>query len=322
MNQIFKINIEHLTLEQVNTLFAPHEKNLDVLRDFYHLEINYRNSELSFECGDVKRANQLEDVLEYMIHNVLDDKLLNETEIISACKLAKQQRLSKLEELTKELVSKTVNGKPIYPKTIGQASLYKAMKEKDIVFALGVAGTGKTYLSVVYAVSLLKKGVIEKIILTRPAVEAGESLGFLPGDLKEKVDPYLRPLYDALHDTLGVEATDKLMEKEIIEIAPLAYMRGRTLENAFIILDEAQNTTRAQLKMFLTRMGFHSKIIVTGDVTQIDLIKKKDSGLLTSKEILSKIEGIAFVELTSLDVVRHPLVQKIIDAYEKHGDVQ
>lgn len=322
MNQNHIISLESLNSEQVNILFAPQEKNLDVLRDYYNVDIMYRNSELSFHCEDEKKANQLENVIQYMIHCVMDDKVLSETEIISACKLAKWQRLDKLEELTKEIVSKTVNGKPIYPKTIGQASLYKSMKEKDIVFALGVAGTGKTYLSVMYAVSLLKKGAVEKIILTRPAVEAGESLGFLPGDLKEKVDPYLRPLYDALHDALGIEQTDRLLEKEVIEIAPLAYMRGRTLDNAFIILDEAQNSTRAQLKMFLTRMGFHSKIIVTGDITQIDLIKKKDSGLLTSREILSGIEGIAFVELTSLDVVRHPLVQKIIDAYEKYEDVQ
>lgn len=312
------ISLEELNVDQINTLFAPQDKNLDVLRSFYEVEINFRDNELIIDHGDDKTFHQIEDVIDYLTDCVKRNKTINETEIISACKLGRHQKLDKLRELSKEIISKTVNGKPIYPKSLGQSYLYKSMKEKDIVFALGVAGTGKTYLSVMYAVSLLKRGEVEKIILTRPAVEAGETLGFLPGDLKEKVDPYLRPLYDALHDALGVESTDRMLEKGIIEIAPLAYMRGRTLENAFIILDEAQNSTKAQLKMFLTRMGFRSKIVVTGDVTQIDLIKKRDSGLLSAKEILGRIEGISFVELTSLDVVRHPLVQRIIDAYEEY----
>ena len=236
------------------------------------------------------------------------------------CRLAKLHRLHELSLTYQKPIGKTVNGKLIYPKTIGQRYLFQCMCKSEIVFASGVAGTGKTYLAVVYAASLLKKGEIRKIILTRPAVEAGENLGFLPGDLKEKVDPYLRPLYDALYDTLGQEQVEKLLEKEVIEIAPLAYMRGRTLDNAFIILDEAQNTTRAQMKMFLTRMGFHSRIVITGDVTQIDLIKKKDSGLLNAKQLLEGIEGISFVELTSLDVVRNPLVQKIIERYEQEEE--
>ena len=320
MNKTQLINLEHLTLDQIHDLFAPQEKNIDVLRSFYNVDITYRNNALVIVCEDEKTFSRIEDVVNYLIQCIIKKQTIGESEILFACRLAQKQRLEKLQELHKEMIAKTINGKPIYPKTLGQAYLYKCMKEKDITFALGVAGTGKTYLSVIYAANLLKKGDINKIILTRPAVEAGESLGFLPGDLKEKVDPYLRPLYDALHDALGVEMTEKLLEKEIIEIAPLAYMRGRTLDNAFIILDEAQNSTRAQLKMFLTRMGYHSKIIVTGDVTQIDLIKKRDSGLLTSKEILGNIPGIAFVELTSLDVVRHPLVQKIIEAYESFED--
>lgn len=320
MNNSYRINLEQLNLDQINDLFAPQEKNLDVLRSFYHIDFIYRNNELLVMSEDERLCKQISDVISYLIKCIQNKQNVGESEILFAAKLAKHQRLDKLQELHKEMIAKTVNGKPIYPKTLGQAYLYKCMKEKDITFALGVAGTGKTYLSVMYAANLLKKGEINKIILTRPAVEAGETLGFLPGDLKEKVDPYLRPLYDALHDALGVEMTEKLMEKEVIEIAPLAYMRGRTLENAFIILDEAQNSTRAQLKMFLTRMGYHSKIIVTGDITQIDLIKKKDSGLLTSREILGTIPGIAFVELTSLDVVRHPLVQKIIEAYEEFED--
>lgn len=312
----YSIHLEQLNMEEAKNLFAPQEKNLEVIRRYYHIECIFRDQKLLVMCDDERVFKKIEDVVLYLVDIVKKGHPVGENEILFACRLAEKQRLYKLRELHKEMIAKTVNGKPIYPKTLGQAYLYKCMKEKDIVFALGVAGTGKTYLSVMYAVSLLKKGEISKIILTRPAVEAGENLGFLPGDLKEKVDPYLRPLYDALHDALGVETTERYLEKEIIEIAPLAYMRGRTLENAFIILDEAQNSTRAQLKMFLTRMGFHSKIIVTGDITQIDLIKKRDSGLLTSKQILSGIDGIAFVELTSMDVVRHPLVQKIIDAYE------
>lgn len=312
------IRLDMLNIDQLNELFAPQEKNLDVLRSFFKVDLTYRNSELIISCENEKICQQIQEVINYLISCILKHQTIGESEILFAAKMAKKQSLEKLQDLHQEMIAKTVNGKPIYPKTLGQAYLYKCMKEKDITFAMGVAGTGKTYLSVMYAASLLKKGEISKIILTRPAVEAGESLGFLPGDLKEKVDPYLRPLYDALHDALGVELCDKVIEKEVIEIAPLAYMRGRTLDNAFIILDEAQNTTKAQLKMFLTRMGYHSKIVVTGDVTQIDLIKKHDSGLVSAKSILSSISDIAFVELSSLDVVRHPLVQRIVEAYEHY----
>ena len=192
----------------------------------------------------------------------------------------------------------------------------KALKKNDVVFGIGPAGTGKTYLAVVYAVQALKKNEVKRIILTRPAVEAGENLGFLPGDLKEKVDPYLRPLYDALYDMLGFEQVERLIEKGVIEIAPLAYMRGRTLEDAYVILDEAQNTTDAQMKMFLTRLGFRSKMIITGDVTQIDLPKGIHSGLKTAIEILKSVKGISFIYLSAMDVVRHPVVSRIIERYE------
>ena len=195
-------------------------------------------------------------------------------------------------------------------------TIFQAMKKNDLVFGIGPAGTGKTYLAVVMAVNALKNGQVKRIILTRPAVEAGESLGFLPGDLKEKVDPYLRPLYDALHDILGTEHTQRLMERGIIEIAPLAYMRGRTLDDAYVILDEAQNTTMAQMKMFLTRLGFNSKMVITGDKTQIDLPKGVTSGLKIAEEILQETSGIKFAYLDQSDVVRHPLVAKIIQAYE------
>ena len=205
---------------------------------------------------------------------------------------------------------------------MGQQEYFRALKNNDVVFGVGPAGTGKTYLAVVFAVNALKRNEVKRIVLTRPAVEAGENLGFLPGDLKEKVDPYLRPLYDALIDMLGMEKMESLMEKGIIEIAPLAYMRGRTLEDAYVILDEAQNTTDAQMKMFLTRLGFRSKMVITGDVTQIDLPRGIHSGLKTALEILKGIKGIQFVYLTSLDVVRHPVVTQIIERYAKREQEQ
>lgn len=218
---------------------------------------------------------------------------------------------------TRKPVGYNQSNKPVYAKTLKQAEYIKCIEKKDLIFSIGSAGSGKTYLAVVYAVMLLKKGAIQKIILTRPAVEAGESLGFLPGDLKEKVDPYLRPLYDALYDMLGVEATNALIEKQILEIAPLAYMRGRTLENAIIILDEAQNATVEQLKMFLTRLGFNSKMIVTGDCSQVDLPQSKRSGLRIAADILKDLREVGVIEFETFDVVRHPLVGKIIEKFER-----
>ncbi len=217
-----------------------------------------------------------------------------------------------------DTVAFTVKGRPVRPRTLGQKAYVKAMREKDLVFAIGPAGTGKTYIAVAMAVAMLKAKQVEKIVLARPAVEAGENLGFLPGDLQDKVDPYLRPLYDALYDVLGREKTLALKEKEVIEVVPLAYMRGRTLDDAFIILDEAQNATNEQMKMFLTRMGFGSRVVVTGDVTQIDLPNGKMSGLLQAKRVLGGVKGIAFCELTEIDVVRHEMVKKIIRAYDEY----
>jgi phosphate starvation-inducible PhoH-like protein len=219
------------------------------------------------------------------------------------------------------VVAVTARGKQIKCKTVGQKTYVDAIKKNTVVFGVGPAGTGKTYLAVCMAVTAFKAKQVEKIVLTRPAVEAGEKLGFLPGDLQEKVDPYLRPLYDALQDTLGLETYEKLMERGAIEVAPLAYMRGRTLSNAFIILDEAQNTTREQMKMFLTRMGEGSKVVVTGDVTQIDL-DGKQSGLLHATRILQGVEGVGICNLTAKDVVRHPMVMRIIRAYEKDADAK
>ena len=320
MSEQFRIALEEYPMEWIVKLCGAQDKHLELLRNAFSCDIIMRDNELRILSEDAVTFHSIESVVKALFNMMEAHIDVSGRDIEYACRLAKLNRLQELSTTYQKAIGKTVNGKLIYPKTIGQRHLFKCMCNSEIVFATGVAGTGKTYLAVVYAADLLKKGEIRKIILTRPAVEAGENLGFLPGDLKEKVDPYLRPLYDALYDTLGQEQVEKLLEKEVIEIAPLAYMRGRTLDNAFIILDEAQNTTRTQMKMFLTRMGFHSRIVITGDVTQIDLIKKRDSGLLNAKHLLSGIEGISFVELTSLDVVRNPLVQKIIERYEQEEE--
>jgi phosphate starvation-inducible PhoH-like protein len=259
------------------------------------------------------------------VDNVLQNLLLvirkgitiSERDVVYAIQLAREGKLDSFQDLYEEELTKNVKGKSIRVKTLGQRQYVSAIKKKDLVFGIGPAGTGKTYLAVVMAVMALKNGQVKRIILTRPAVEAGESLGFLPGDLKEKVDPYLRPLYDALHDVFGSEHTQRLIERGTIEIAPLAYMRGRTLDDAFVILDEAQNTTPAQMKMFLTRLGFGSKMVITGDISQVDLPKGMKSGLNVVRDILKNTSGIQFIELEQSDVVRHPLVARIISAYEK-----
>lgn len=316
MSEKYSISLADYTMEQVAALCGTKDCHLDILRKAFACELIVRDMQLIL-IGEEAIKEQVSECVFALLEMIAHPIEINEQDVIYASKLAKQDKLKQLSLTYQKPIAKTVHGKLIYPKTIGQRYLYQCMATNDIVFASGVAGTGKTYLAVAYAANLLKKGEITKLILTRPAVEAGESLGFLPGDLKEKVDPYLRPLYDALYDMLGAEQVQKLLEKEVIEIAPLAYMRGRTLNNAFIILDEAQNTTKAQMKMFLTRMGFHSKIVITGDITQIDLIQKSASGLVNAKQLLEGIEGIAFAELTSLDVVRNPLVQRIIERYEQ-----
>lgn len=242
---------------------------------------------------------------------------LNSADVVSAMKMADRGTLEYFLDLYTETLIKDAKGRAVRVKNYGQRQYVNAIKHNDVTFGVGPAGTGKTYLAVVMAIAALKRGDVEKIILTRPAVEAGESLGFLPGDLKDKVDPYLRPIYDALYAILGAEHTNRLMERGVIEIAPLAYMRGRTLDGAFVILDEAQNTTNAQMKMFLTRLGFGSKMIVNGDVTQIDLPRNSQSGLVQAMGILKDVNHIEFVQFTSDDVVRHPVVAAIINAYDK-----
>ena len=286
--------------------------NLQALNKQFKTEFILRDQSLKYEG---EHNDQIDSAVKALFDIIAIHKRLSVQDINYICTLAKSNRLSSFDMHKLQPVGKTKSGKVIYPKTLGQAALCDAFRNNDIVFATGVAGTGKTYLAVVYAVSMLKSEKIRKIVLTRPAVEAGESLGFLPGDMKEKVDPYLRPLYDALYDMLGTETVDRLIEKQVIEIAPLAFMRGRTLNDAVVILDEAQNTTKAQMKMFLTRMGKNAQFIVNGDVTQIDLIKKQDSGLMEACSILRGIDGISMIEMQAADVVRHPLVQKIIERY-------
>jgi phosphate starvation-inducible PhoH-like protein len=315
--EYFTIDCSSRSFDEIQTFMGENDQNLKMLENQFGVSMNFRNDQLIFACEDDDMIAAITDVVQACFDWIGSMHRLKKNEVRYLCSLAKEDQLSRFNIADLKPVVKTRNGKMIFPKTIGQAILCEAMEKNPIVFSTGVAGTGKTYLAVAYAVSQLKNEKIKKIILTRPAVEAGESLGFLPGDMKEKVDPYLRPLYDALNEILGAETVERLLEKEIIEIAPLAFMRGRTLNDAVVILDEAQNTTQAQMKMFLTRMGQNSQIIVTGDITQIDLIKKKDSGLIQACQILQDIDGIEMVHLSELDVVRHPLVQKIIDAYSR-----
>jgi phosphate starvation-inducible protein PhoH and related proteins len=296
------------------TLFGIQDVNLKRMEEELNVSIVTRGEAVNVS-GEEKNVKLVEDVLKHLISLIRKGIAISERDVSYAVQMAKNGTLEYIEELYEEEITKNVKGKSIRVKTLGQRNYVQAIKNHDLIFGIGPAGTGKTYLAVVMAVNALKNGHVKRIVLTRPAVEAGESLGFLPGDLKEKVDPYLRPLYDALYDVLGVEHTQRLIERGTIEIAPLAYMRGRTLEDAFVILDEAQNTTIAQMKMFLTRLGFGSKMVITGDTSQVDLPKGVKSGLAVAQEILQKINGIAFVYLEQADVVRHPLVGRIIEAY-------
>ncbi|MBO8171394.1 MAG: PhoH family protein [Bacillaceae bacterium] len=297
------------------SLFGPHDAFLKRIEEATDARIVSRSEEISIS-GDPEEVRILKDLFETLLKLLRRGIQLTERDIPYAIKLARDGLTDELVELFEENITTSFKGKPIRVKTIGQRHYIKAIDKYDVVFGVGPAGTGKTYLAVVKAVSALKENRVKRIILTRPAVEAGENLGFLPGDLQEKVDPYLRPLYDSLFDVLGTENVNKFMERGIIEVAPLAYMRGRTLDDSFVILDEAQNTTPEQMKMFLTRLGFGSKMVITGDVTQIDLPRGKQSGLQEAEKILYQVEGISFVYLTEADVVRHSLVQRIIQAYE------
>ncbi|WP_050180914.1 PhoH family protein [Domibacillus robiginosus] len=297
-------------------LFGVSDRHLTIMEEEFHVSMVTRGEAVHLS-GTAENVEKARIVVEQLLAVIRKQINISERDVINAVQMAKNGTIEYLDELYEEEITKNAKGKSIRIKTLGQRDYIEAIRSKDLVFGIGPAGTGKTYLAVVMAVRALKNSQVKRIILTRPAVEAGESLGFLPGDLKEKVDPYLRPLYDALHDVLGAEHTERMIERGTIEVAPLAYMRGRTLDDAFVILDEAQNTTNAQMKMFLTRLGFGSKMVITGDRTQIDLPKGAVSGLVSAEEILSNTHGISFVHLSGADVVRHPLVAKVITAYEK-----
>lgn len=297
-------------------LLGNSDVNLKIIEQELNVSIITRGESV-FVSGEMDKVELVGKVLEKLLYVIRKGINISQRDVMYALQMADKGTLEYFGDLYEEEITKNAKGKSIRVKTLGQRQYINAIRKYDLVFGIGPAGTGKTYLAVVMAVSALKNGNVKRIILTRPAVEAGESLGFLPGDLKEKVDPYLRPLYDALHDILGTEHTQRLIERGTIEIAPLAYMRGRTLDDAFVILDEAQNTTQAQMKMFLTRLGFGSKMIITGDQTQVDLPKGVKSGLIAAETILGGVQGLSFVHLEQSDVVRHPLVAKIIQAYEK-----
>lgn len=308
-------------MKQSQQLLGPNDAYIKRVESVLGVSIVVRGEQLSIYGDTYRLVADAKRVIEYLL-NLVNHQEINMMDVNYSLTLisrkAENDLTENLTEKLSEILLVTSRGKQIKAKTLGQYHYIKAIQEKDITFGIGPAGTGKTYLAVVMAVRALKNKKVERIILTRPAVEAGEKLGFLPGDLQDKVDPYLRPLYDGLYDTLGADVAQKYMERGIIEVAPLAYMRGRTLDDAFIILDEAQNTTPEQMKMFLTRIGFGSKAVVTGDVTQIDLPKNNSSGLVLIERILSGIEEISFNYLTAEDVVRHPVVAKIIAAYEAY----
>lgn len=300
--------------DEAITMAGINDQHFKLIEEGLNVKILPFGQELRIS-GDETAVNQAYQLLS-QIQQVLDQGIkIAPQDVMSAINMATRGTLEYFAEMYSETLIKDAKGTPIRVKNYGQRQYINAIRHNDVTFGIGPAGTGKTYLAVVMAVAAMKAGEVEKIILTRPAVEAGESLGFLPGDLKEKVDPYLRPVYDALYSVLGTEHTNRLMDRGVIEIAPLAYMRGRTLDNAFAILDEAQNTTQAQMKMFLTRLGFGSKMIVNGDITQIDLPNNAKSGLIQARQILQGINHIAFTEFSAQDVVRHPVVAKIIEAY-------
>ena len=302
--------------KNIVNLVGINDANLKLLEETYDISIVENGNTIQLS-GDESTVASAVAVLNALDKVITDGIMISATDVISASKIAEKGTLEYFGELYNQVLIRDSKKRPIRVKNMGQKRYVDAIRQYDVVFGMGPAGTGKTFLAVVMAISAFKKGEVSRIIVTRPAVEAGESLGFLPGDLKEKVDPYLRPIYDSLFTILGVETTSRLMDRGLIEVAPLAYMRGRTLDDAFVILDEAQNTTHAQMKMFLTRLGFNSKMVVNGDQTQIDLPGRARSGLLESEKILANVEQVKFIKFSFNDVVRHPVVAKIVKAYEE-----
>ena len=304
-------------VDQLMALFGVRDENVETIRRELNVEIFAHGNEITLS-GEEEKVRQARAVLERLLGIVARGESIDKTRIRYAVELAGEGNADRIDEIMRDVIAITYRGRQVKCKTLGQKQYVEAIKANTCTFAVGPAGTGKTYLAIAMAVVALKNKDVERIILTRPAVEAGEKLGFLPGDLQQKVDPYLRPLYDALNDMMGAESYQRLLERGAVEVAPLAYMRGSTLNDAFIILDEAQNTTSEQMKMFLTRMGMGSKMIITGDVTQIDLPAGRKSGLVEALEVLKGVEDIGMVRLSHRDVVRHELVQAIVKAYEKH----
>ncbi|MCT7734372.1 MAG: PhoH family protein [Lactobacillus iners] len=302
--------------KNIVNLVGINDANLKLLEETYDISIVENGNTIQLS-GDESTVASAVAVLNALDKVITDGIMISATDVISASKMAEKGTLEYFGELYNQVLIRDSKKRPIRVKNMGQKRYIDAIRQYDVVFGMGPAGTGKTFLAVVMAISAFKKGEVSRIIVTRPAVEAGESLGFLPGDLREKVDPYLRPIYDSLFTILGVETTSRLMDRGLIEVAPLAYMRGRTLDDAFVILDEAQNTTHAQMKMFLTRLGFNSKMVVNGDQTQIDLPGRARSGLLESEKILANVEQVKFIKFSFNDVVRHPVVAKIVKAYEE-----
>jgi phosphate starvation-inducible PhoH-like protein len=303
--------------ENIQKLVGVNDGNLKLLSEGYDLSVTDTGNDIVIAGDDeasVKKAVAVLKALDSVVNTGVN---VGAPDTVSAMKMADKGTTEYFADLYKKVLIRDAKGRPVRVKNMGQKRYVEAIDKSDVVFGIGPAGTGKTFLAVVCAIAAFKKGEVSRIILTRPAVEAGESLGFLPGDLKEKVDPYLRPIYDSLYAILGTNTTDRLMERGVIEVAPLAYMRGRTLDDAFVILDEAQNTTDAQMKMFLTRLGFNSKMVVNGDMTQVDLPGRQHSGLIDARRILKNIDQIKFINFSAQDVVRHPIVAKIITAYEK-----
>ncbi len=317
MTDHYTVKVVLDSIAEAQNLFGDYDENLKIIEENFNVHLVARGSEINIS-GRNQEVDQVARLFKELVGLIRNGQDLNLQQTNYAIDLIKTGRTQELHDFYDETVIINSHGKPIRPKTIGQKQYVQAIKDHDIVLSIGPAGTGKTYLAIAMAVMALKRKEVSRIILTRPAVEAGEKLGFLPGDLQDKVDPYLRPLYDALYDTMGVETFQKYIERRIIEVAPLAYMRGRTLDDSFIILDEAQNTTHEQMKMFLTRLGFGSKAVVTGDITQIDLPRGKVSGLKKAEKILKNVKGIEIAYLTAKDVVRHQLVQRIIAAYDRY----
>lgn len=312
------LDIDHVSMQK---LFGTNDSYIRKVEDEFGVSVINRDGmvKITGEKTNVKKVYRL---LQELLEISTKGTEIEEQNVNYAVMMSKEDEDDGLLSMGEDFICHTISNKPIMPKTIGQKKYVRAMRDNMIVFGLGPAGTGKTFLAMAMAITAFKNNEVSRIILTRPAIEAGEKLGFLPGDLQSKIDPYLRPLYDALYQIMGAESFQKNMEKGLIEVAPLAYMRGRTLDNAYIILDEAQNTTEAQMKMFLTRIGFGSKVVVTGDSSQKDLSAGTRSGLDVAVKVLSHVDGIAFCNLTSKDVVRHPLVQKIVKAYEDYENKQ